>query len=667
MVNFKYSLLAAALVAGLAATDANADKLTDCANAKPKFFTSLTKEQVSLKGAKAPAHVKKVKKTKSKSPRHAAAKFAKAAAAQEVIYDCSFSFLSEGSVSAPAALELDDWDNIPEELIGEANYGFGGQGLMQAGGAVYVPFECEDPDDPDWPMEGLLWTPDVYEPMTITVTLDAKIANGDDYPSDDLYIYATDYVNLLDYDAQEIGTAWTHVTFTLDITEFLPESEDDSYYFSIFCDEGADVVIKNLVISGEAAPLVIPHATEYTDYTGTSFTAHWGAVENATGYLLTVYDYDAEYNDVSTVFLDKQPVDGTSFTVTGITPGAFYAYNVCATDGSYTTSPSNTVLVCEIAAPSGVKIAASDDLSSLIFSWQASPGANFYVVEAGSVHDVTAGQTVSLVDVDFSEMQSDGTVSEPEMSGNFYDTFAEMPGWEFTLGCSAEGAFGFMDDFLYAYFYGMEASLASGDYDLSNLKDGEVNVSIEAASPGNGMLVGLFSLNEATGQYEAGSTYGTPGDVPEDYATYDFTLSGGSQKSRFLFITNTDEDTDGAILIRSLKITGEATDDGTVDMPFAEIQTEDTSETLDCAVEKGVTYTAVVTPYLLDYDGYVIAVGKPSEVVSYKLGGDQSAVSAIEADSTARYYNLQGLPVDTPAKGSILIKVTKNGTSKIRL
>lgn len=180
------------------------------------------------------------------------------------------------------------------------------------------------------------------------------------------------------------------------------------------------------------------------------------------------------------------------------------------------------------------------------------------------------------------------------------------------------------------------------------------------------MLVGLLSLNEANGEYEVGSAFGSPEVVPEDYENYNFTLSGGSEQSRFLIITDTEDDEDGAILIRSLKITGEAVADGTVGKPVAEIQTEETTETLGCNVEKDVTYTATVLPYLLDEEGYVIAVGKPSEIATLKVNSDSSAVSTIEADTAARYYNLQGLEVVAPAKGSIVIKVTKNGTSKVR-
>lgn len=171
---------------------------------------------------------------------------------EEVIYSCSFDFLSEGSETDPAELELDDWDNIPEELIGEANYGFGGQGIMQAGGAVYIPFEYND--DPDsaapWYVEGLLWTPDIYEPMEVTIELDAKIAADCSVETDDLWVYANDYVDNFDYDSGAINKDWTHLTLKINAKNFEPESEDDSYYFSIFVDGGADIVIKNIVIKG---------------------------------------------------------------------------------------------------------------------------------------------------------------------------------------------------------------------------------------------------------------------------------------------------------------------------------------------------------------------------------------------------------------------------------
>ncbi len=172
------------------------------------------------------------------------------AASEDVFYSCSFDFLKEGSETEPAPLELDDWDNIPEELIGEENYGFGGQGIMQAGGAVYIPFEYnEDPDSEyPWYLEGLLWTPDLYEPMAVVIELDAKIATGCEITSDELWVYANDYSSNFDYDSGKISTEWSHLTLKINATVFEPESDDDSYYFTLFVDGGADIVIKNVVI-----------------------------------------------------------------------------------------------------------------------------------------------------------------------------------------------------------------------------------------------------------------------------------------------------------------------------------------------------------------------------------------------------------------------------------
>lgn len=169
---------------------------------------------------------------------------------ETIFYSCSFDFLKEGTETEPAAIELDDWDNIPEELIGEENYGFGGQGIMQAGGAVYIPFEYNEYPDSDYPwyLEGLMWTPDLYEPMQVVIDLDVKIAAGCEITSDELWVYANDYSSNFDYDSGKVNTEWSHLTLKINATGFEPESDDDSYYFTIFVDGGADIVIKNVVI-----------------------------------------------------------------------------------------------------------------------------------------------------------------------------------------------------------------------------------------------------------------------------------------------------------------------------------------------------------------------------------------------------------------------------------
>ena len=101
-------------------------------------------------------------------------------------------------------------------------------------------------------------------------------------------------------------------------------------------------------------------------------------------------------------------------------------------------------------------------------------------------------------------------------------------------------------------------------------------------------------------------------------------------------------------------------------MPVGTIQTGDTKGVLTKDIEKGVVYTASVVPYLVDDEGYILAIGQPSETATFTV--DENGVDSVATDaeeSSARYFNLQGQPVEHPAKGSVVIKVTNSGASKI--
>lgn len=668
MTKFTFSLLTIAAVGSVVSAEALTADLTDNANATPKVVSAVSRESVAPTQLSARALRIKSKAPKTKSlSRKAHAKYAETQA-DGVIYSCDFAFLSEGSETAPASIELDDWDNIPEELIGEENYGFGGQGIMQAGGTLYVPFEYLDDPDSSYPyeMEGLFWTPDIYEAMKVTIEVDAKIATGSEVDTDQLWVYASDYSYNFDYDGADITTEWQHLTLNIDATSFVPESDDDSYYFTLFADRGADIVIKNIVIKGEQPALHVPVAEEYTDFSGTSFTANWSEVENATGYYLSVYNFDIDTKSPSDAVFEDQFTEDNHYTVTGLTSGNFYCYNVKATNGTFTTVASNTVIVCELASPTGLTLTPAADNKSFKASWEASAGANYYIVIASSEHNVNAGETFVLADADFSSIQSSGTVAKPEESEYWYESLPQLPGWQFTLGCSAPGAFGFWDNAYYTSETGLHASLGSMDYDLSNIKDGTVNVTIDAASPGNGFLAGLLTLNETENKYEVASAYRTPADVPEDFESYSFSLTGAAANTQFLFMTRTENNTDGALLIRSLKMTAEVDKDGTVSMPVGELETAATEGEFEVELRGGVTYKAYVVPYLVDDNGNILAVGKPSDTVSMLADIEGiGAVAADSADTTVRYYNLQGLEITEPSAGASVIKVTGNKAEKI--
>ncbi len=659
MTKFTLCLFAASALAG---ADAMAAEIKAAAQVSPKVIATARMAD----GKTLPSRSLR-KPAKKQNPLNRKARVRYAEAPEDgVLYSCSFAFLTEGSETEPAELELDDWDNIPEELIGEENYGFGGQGLMQAGGALFVPYEYnEDPDDEwGWWMEGMLWTPDLYEAMEVTVDMDVKITDNCDIDTDELWVYASDYSWNFDYDSAEIDKEWKHVTLSINAKDFVPEEEDDSYYFTIFADGGADMVIKNVVISGKKAELQVPVAQEYTEFTGTSFTANWTEVEGATGYYLTVYTFDPNTKKNTSTFLEAQFTEDNFYTVEGLNPGDFYSYEVQATNGSYVTSPSNLVLVVELAAPTGVTLKADGDKTALIADWDATPGANYYVVTAKAIQEVGAGETVVLADADFSGIESTGTVATPEESDYWYESKPELPGWQFNLGCSAPGAFGFWDNAYYTSVTGLLASLSSMDYDLANVKDGKVDVTIEAASPGNGLLAGLLTLNDSN-NYEVASAWGTSENVPEDYETYTFSLTGATANTEFLIVTRTENNEDGALLIRRLQISAEAAAEGTIGSPVGMVQTAATTGEFATEVKDFITYSVIVTPYLVDDKGYILAKGAASEPATFKGGVDSIAEIESANEETATYYDLQGMIITAPAPGTPAIKVT--GTKAVKV
>ena len=103
---------------------------------------------------------------------------ANATSGGEVILDETFSFC-KGSESAPIAIEVDDNMVAPAEMMG-GKEGFGGEGLKQADGAIFVGFEIGD---------GFLQTPEFFDTDAVTVEFEVKPAskiNG----TDDLVIMA---------------------------------------------------------------------------------------------------------------------------------------------------------------------------------------------------------------------------------------------------------------------------------------------------------------------------------------------------------------------------------------------------------------------------------------------------------------------------------------------
>ncbi len=90
-----------------------------------------------------------------------------------------------------------------------------------------------------------------------------------------------------------------------------------------------------------SAPLT-PVATAATNITGTSFTANWNAVADATGYYLDVDD-NADFSSPITGYNNLDVSDVLTYNVTGLNPVTTYYYRIRAYNAGGTSDNSNVI------------------------------------------------------------------------------------------------------------------------------------------------------------------------------------------------------------------------------------------------------------------------------------------------------------------------------------
>jgi len=118
-----------------------------------------------------------------------------------------------------------------------------------------------------------------------------------------------------------------------------------------------------------------PTGVTATAASSTSITVSWGAVSNATGYL--IYRSDSS----SGTYTQVGNSTGTSYTNTGLSPGTTYYYKVAVSNsvvtGLQSSSVSATTKLDAPTAPTGVTATAASS-SSITVSWGAVLNATGY-------------------------------------------------------------------------------------------------------------------------------------------------------------------------------------------------------------------------------------------------------------------------------------------------
>ena len=581
------------------------------------------------------------KQVHKKKAAKGAAKHALNPGEKKELYNVPFNF-TEGTPENPVEITLDENGYIPASLIGEKNYGFGGDFLYQAGGSLFLGKKYYD-------MTGGLNTPIVNEAAGYTITFEARSTHEE---GDNIIVYPIYHGYGTLY---PINDQWKTYSFTFDVTA-LEEGEEEC--FRIY-GTAEGIYIRNLTITAFMPTVDAPVALPHSNYTGESFTANWEAVPGATKYLLTVDECDAHDNFVK-ILMEDQVVNGTSYVVNGIELGKVYYYSVKAADDKGESFASEWIEVADLPSVENVVAVAKDDYSGVDVSWNAVPVANWYGVSIYNTHTAEADETFMLADADFSSIESSGTWDEPEVVNYSYITLPQMLGWRFYLPVTVPGAVGVQQN--WDTFYTADIELFETDFE-----DGEVEVTMELAST-TGAGFNLYSYvwdEEEKDWYWPYDEYYTE-PLTKEFKTFTYTIDNLGKKSGIVLAPYNAESYDlQNIFVKSFKAAIKLKEGSSLTRKLTYGECEESPIELEIPLESGLEYFASVLPYAVDEEeGYWLYDGHESDLVPVTM---PSAVRTLGTDSAepAEYYNLQGIRVANPEHGIYIVKKGNTTTKHV--
>lgn len=177
------------------------------------------------------------------------------------------------------------------------------------------------------------------------------------------------------YDVIFNGTTY-HVTGTS--TTLTGLTANTAYPYQISAKNADGSSSYSITKTVKTAP--IPPANPTAAPTQNSVTISWGAVLGATS-------YDVLFNGT------PYKVNGTSKTISGLTPGTSYSYSVRANNADSSSSYSEPQIIITIPNPPAVpvNISATATTNSSTVSWSAAAGATSYDVNFnGMIYNVTS-------------------------------------------------------------------------------------------------------------------------------------------------------------------------------------------------------------------------------------------------------------------------------------
>lgn len=274
-----------------------------------------------------------------------------------------FSKFTAGSEEAPDATDLGDVTTGEIDASYTLQPGWIGGGVYQAGGMAYIGMWYDETGFINTPQADLTANGATFK---LSFRAKSQLAGGDIlevlhmYPGDS---YAVDYQSL------DLTTEWQDFSVT-----FTKGAEDS--YIQMWTESG-EWFLDDLKI--DFATIQAPTNLTVTQYKGTSAVLGWDPVENAESYLLNVYSFNIDTYEYEYVLLDE-PVQGTSYEVTGLDPTETYFFDVRAVvEGEESPVSEAATIVSDIPAPE-VLPATNFAETSFTANWKPVEGASDYLL-----------------------------------------------------------------------------------------------------------------------------------------------------------------------------------------------------------------------------------------------------------------------------------------------
>jgi fibronectin type 3 domain-containing protein len=135
-----------------------------------------------------------------------------------------------------------------------------------------------------------------------------------------------------------------------------------------------------------------PLTPTVTSASSSTTNVTWPAVAGATS-----YQVERSSSGVGSFSNDGSPVTGTSIQDSGLTPGNTYSYEVVATNGSGSSSPSSAASVTLLPGQPGTLTASTTGTTQVVLNWGAATGASTYEVLAGPAGSNTFSSDLGTV------------------------------------------------------------------------------------------------------------------------------------------------------------------------------------------------------------------------------------------------------------------------------